>query len=443
MNLKNIESFISENRGSQASVHGIQINEAIGDGANLDGKMLSDVLVSEWMWDFGLQRKSFPTSSVFHQLLNPEEDLSVFTAQMVNTFAIQAWKGIKTKKIFDAAISSKEREKIRTKLRGSWASRKNLDVYMQEKEQLKTFINEFESFLVDGSLGASIQMDSESIVLSKAGDPTAGAMTKIFAGLKAFFAKSTWQKALAWIINNIANNEQHVRWLDSTVYERNRLSSGINPDVKSAFDSFIIEAGLEADMPDMEAVMPSIKYAAGLVIEKSRALPEQGRETWMGALYNTQLFGLYQKMLIIGCCAWVYDLIGDTNMLSSRTSIPSPAQRDAGPMDGESTIEGLEKDIYNDIEVYKISYLSPEFKSIITALLEDGQIGRSKFDDYVNRIDARKDSRSIIRSVRADVLGWGNTHGFKRTERPDVKGLYTDGSTRIIIPISMFKNLVG
>jgi hypothetical protein len=42
-----------------------------------------------------------------------------------------------------------------------------------------------------------------------------------------------------------------------------------------------------------------------------------------------------------------------------------------------------------------------------------------------------------------DVLGWGNRNGFRRTDRPDVKGLSTDGSTRLIIPTEMYKKLVG
>ena len=191
----------------------------------------------------------------------------------------------------------------------------------------------------------------------------------------------------------------------------------------------------------MEGATAAIKSAAKLVIEKSKALPEQGRDTWMGALYNTYLFGLYQKMLIIGCCAWVYDLIGDTDIMSSyKGSIPTPRQEDRAETSTYDT--GIEEEEYNGVKVYKISYLSPEFKSIISALLSDGQIGQNKHEEYTNRIDARKDSRSIIRSVRADVLGWGNRHGFRRTERPDVKGLYTDGSTRIIIPVSMYKKLV-
>ena len=111
--------------------------------------------------------------------------------------------------------------------------------------------------------------------------------------------------------------------------------------------------------------------------------------------------------------------------------------------DADSSADtGLQEEDYNGVKVYKISYLSPEFKSIISSLLADGQIGQNKYEEYTNRIDSRKDSRSIIRSVRTDVLGWGNSHGFRRTERPDVKGLYTDGSTRIIIPVSMFKKLV-
>ena len=442
-NIKNIESFLPKPmfEGRQISDL-VPMNEAVGDGINLDGKALSDVKVSGWLWDFGIEKKSFPKASAFYEILSPEQDLSVFAAQMVNTFAVEAWKGIKTKKIFNAAIPEKERQKIKAKLRGYWGPKKKLDLYNQEKENLAEFIAAFEAFLIRGSLGESIQAQSESIILTKSADPTAGPMTKIFTSLKSFFTKSSWQKALAWLVNNIANNKQYVKWLDTTVYEPNAITAGINPDVKSAFNSFIVDADLEANLPDMEGAMSAIKSAVKMVIEKSNALPEQGRETWMGALYNTHLFGLYQKMLIIGCCAWVYDLIGDTNIMSTGSVIPTPRQAEREE-DQSAYSSGLEEDEYNGIKVYKISYLSPEFKNIIKALLADGQIGQNKFEEYTNRIDARKDSRSTIRSVRADVLGWGNTHGFRRTERPDIKGLYTDGSTRIIIPITMFKKLVG
>jgi hypothetical protein len=441
-NIKNIETFLPERTFENRMMSElVPLNEAIGDGTNLDGKKLSDVKVSDWMWDFGIEKKSFPKASLFYEILKPEEDLSIFTAQMVNTFAIEAWKGIKTKKIFNAAIPEKEREEIKSKLRGYWGTKKKLDLYNQEKESLTEFIQEFERFLLSGELGASIQIDSASIVLSKSADPSAGSMSKVFTSLKSFFTKSTWQKSLAWLISNIANNNQYVKWLNTTVYEPNKITSGINPDVTSAFSSFVVDAGIESNVPDMEGAMSAIKSAAKLVIEKSKALPEQGRETWMGALYNTQLFGLYQRMLIIGCCAWVYDLIGDTDIMSMKGGIPTPKKETTD--DSSSSYAGLQEDEYNGVKVYKISYLSPEFKSIISALLDDGQIGQSKHEEYTNRIDARKDSRSIIRSVRNDVLGWGNSHGFRRTEKPDVKGLYTDGSTRIIIPISMFKKLVG
>ena len=433
-NIRNIESFLSDPTFGS-------MNEAVGDGTNLDGKPISDAKVSDWLWDFGIEKKSFPKVSMFNEFLKPEEDLSIFAAQVVNTFVIEAWKGIKTKKIFNAAITEKEREKIKSKLRGYWGTKKNLDLYNTEKEGLAEFIVAFEQFLSDGSLGELIQLDASSIILSKSADPSAGPMANAFASIKSFFTKSSWQKALAWLINNMANNKQYVKWLDTTVYEPNAITNGINPDVRSAFNSFVMDAGLDANVPDMEGATAAIKSAAKLVIEKSKALPEQGRDTWMGALYNTYLFGLYQKMLIIGCCAWVYDLIGDTDIMSSyKGSIPTPRQEDRAETSTYDT--GSEEEEYNGVKVYKISYLSPEFKSIISALLSDGQIGQNKHEEYTNRIDARKDSRSIIRSVRADVLGWGNRHGFRRTERPDVKGLYTDGSTRIIIPVSMYKKLV-
>jgi hypothetical protein len=415
------------------------INEAVGDGINLDGKTFGEVKVSEWMFDFGIEKKSFPKGSMFTEWVVPEEDLSIFAANIVNTFAVQAWKAIKTKKIFSAAITEKERLKIKSKLRGFFGTKKKLDLYNQEKESLVEFIQAFETFLLEGRLGESIQMEANDMLLSKSADPTAGPMTKIFTTLKSFFTRSGWQKALGWLIANIANNDQYVKWLDKTVYEPNTIASGINPDIASAFNAFIIETNMQADLPNMENAMPSIKIAMKSVIEKSKDIPKQGAETWMGALYNTYLFGLYQKMLIIGCCAWVYDLIGDTDIMKQGERIRTPRSEESP---SGSAPEGLEVSEHNGVNVYKISYISPEFKKILDALLRDGQIGETKYESYMNRIESKKDSKSVIRSVRIDLVGWGNTHRFSRTDTPEAKGLATDGSTRVIIPIEMYKKLV-
>jgi hypothetical protein len=447
-NIKDIESFLPSAKFESKGIEDLlpldgRLNEAAGDGSELDGKTLSDVKVSDWLWDFNVETKSFPKASVFREFLKPEEDLSVFASQVVNRFALEAWKAIKTKKIFNAAIPPKEKERIKSKLRGFWRARKKLEIYNQEKESLAEFIAAFEEFLLNGDLGASIQMGAEDIVLTKStstADPLSGTMSKIFTSLKSFFTKSSWQKALVWLVNNIANNKQHVKWLNTSIYEPNKLSSGTNPDVRSAFDSFVTEGGLQANVPDMDAAMPGIKSAAKLVIEASKAIPGQGSDTWMGALYNTYLFGLYQRMLIIGCCAWVYDLVGDTDIMSKNSEI---MVRKEDTQESSASPVGLEEGEYNGVRVYKISYLSSEFKDILSSLLDEKQIGESKFEEYRNRIDARKDSRSIIRAVRMDVLGWGNRNGFRRTDRPDVKGLSTDGSTRLIIPTEMYKKLVG
>ena len=446
-NIKTIHHFLPEPEFIGESVTQLipeysAVNEALGDGINLDGKLLSEVKVSDWLWDFDVERKSFPRKSVFYDILEPGEDLSVFTAQLVNTFVVQAWKAIKTKKFYNLVIPDDHKKKIRSKLKGFWGTKGKLDTYAVEKQSLSEFIVEFERFIVNGGFGESIQLDSDSIVLSKTGDPTSGSISKIVTTLKSFFSKSSWQRSLAWLINNIANNAQHVKWLNTTVYETNTISSGISPDLKSVFDSFIIDAELDADMPIMTEAMPAIKIALSDVVEASKRMPKQGADTWMGALYNTYLFGLYQRMLIIGCCAWVYDVIGDTDMMSDNEIIQTPSV--SGMTSAESTRDyGLTPEEYNGIAVYRISYLAPEFKNILDSLLQSGEIGKTKYDGYINMIQAKKDSRRVIRDVRGHVLAWGNRNGFSRTDGPDVRGLYTDGSTRIIIPISMFKKLVG
>lgn len=443
-NINRIESFLPESRLSGKHIsellpQDVMINEAVGDGINLDGKTFGEVKVSEWMFDFGIERKSFPRASIFTEWVVPDENLSVFAANIVNTFAVQAWKAIKTKKIFSAAITEKERLKIKSKLRGFFGTKKKLDIYNQEKESLIEFLQQFEIFLFEGRLGEAIQMDADDMLLSKSADPTSGPITKIFTTLKSFFTRSGWQKALGWLIANIANNDQYVKWLDKTVYEPNTIASGINPDVMSAFNAFIVETNIQADLPNMDSAMPSIKRAVKSVIEKSKDIPKQGAETWMGALYNTYLFGLYQKMLIIGCCAWVYDQIGDTNIMTQGERIRTPRSEESP---SGSAPAGLEVSEHNGVNVYKISYISPEFKKILDALLRDGQIGETKYESYMNRIESKKDSKSVIRSVRIDLVGWGNTHSFSRTDTPEAKGLATDGSTRVIIPIEMYKKLV-
>jgi hypothetical protein len=443
-NINRIESFLPESRLSGKHIsellpQDVMINEAVGDGINLDGKTFGEVKVSEWMFDFGIERKSFPRGSIFTEWVVPDENLSVFAANIVNTFAVQAWKAIKTKKIFSAAITEKERLKIKSKLRGFFGTKKKLDIYNQEKESLVEFLQQFETFLFEGRLGEAIQMDADDMLLSKSADPASGPVSKIFTTLKSFFTRSGWQKALGWIIANIANNDQYVKWLDKTVYEPNTIASGINPDVMSAFNAFIVETNIQADLPNMDSAMPSIKRAVKSVIEKSKDIPKQGAETWMGALYNTYLFGLYQKMLIIGCCAWVYDQIGDTNIMTQGERIRTPRSEESP---SGSAPAGLEVSEHNGVNVYKISYISPEFKKILDALLRDGQIGETKYESYMNRIESKKDSKSVIRSVRIDLVGWGNTHSFSRTDTPEAKGLATDGSTRVIIPIEMYKKLV-
>lgn len=443
-NIKNIDSFLPEPKFMGSTIEELSpnvINEAISDGDNLAGKSLSDVKVSDWMFDFGIERSSFPKNSAFNDFVDPDEDLSVFTGQVVNRFVVEAWKAIKTKKIFKSAISEDERKKIKSKLKGFWSSKNKLENYNREKETLKEFLDALEAFIIDGGFGASIQMNSESILLTKSSaSPSAGAINKIVTSLKTFFTKPGWQKALSWIINSIANNDQYVKWMDTTVYEGKVLGSGISPDVKSAFNTFIVECDLNVNVPDMEYAMGSINKTAKLVIDKSKDLPKQGAETWMGCMYNTYLFGVYQRLLIIGCCAWVYDLVGDTDMMSS-DAISTPYVKpdsDASSSYGSSSLEVEE---FKGVSVYKISYLSSDFRDILKGLLRDEQIGKSRYEEYINRIEAKKDSRSIIRSVRSDILGWGNRHGFRRSDTPVVKALYTDGSTRLIIPVEMFKKV--
>jgi len=443
-NIKTIENFLPEQVFSGSSLEDLvpfEVNESISDGENLAGKTLSEVKVSDWLFDFGIERKSFPKNSSFTEFVQPEEDLSDFSGEVINRFVVEAWKSVKTKKLINASMSEKERERVKSKLRSFWTGRKKLEQYKREKETLINFLNVFEEFVVDGGFGKSLYENAGSITLTKTSvSPVAGSINKIVTNLKSFFTKPGWQKAISWLINSVANNDQYVKWLDTTVYEAKMLGGGISPDVKSAFNTFIVDCDLDVEIPDMENAMSSINMVARLAIEKSKDLPKQGAETWMGCLYNTHLFGVYQRLLVIGCCAWVYDLVGDTDIMAS-DMIPTPRTKEKE--EDQSNRMGLEKDEVNGIQVYKISYLSGNFKEILRALLRDERIGKSKYEEYLNRIEAKKDSRSLVRSVRIDVLNWANVNGFRRSEGPEIRGLQTDGSTRIFMPVKIYNKLVG
>lgn len=439
-NLKNIESFLPEvdfsgKDASQLIPIGIPVNEVKGEGSQLDGKSIGSVEVSDWLWDFSIETKSFPKSSAFFSLLKPEEKLSVFTAQMVNSFAVEAWKAIRTKKIFLSAISESEKEKIKSKLRGFWGSKKKLDQYKNEKEELIQFIKAFEESLLNGDMGASIEASSDDIILNRAIDPSAGAITKIFTSLKSFFSAPSWQRAIAWLVDNVAQNKQHVKWLNGVVYTPNTISSGISPDVKTAFNLFVVDLDIQANIPNMENAMPAINYAAKLTIEESKKIPEQGKETWMGALYNTSLFGLYQSMLIIGTCAWVYDLIGDTNIMGGKVVSAAPTDKTA-PSDGYTPSEGLREEDMDGISVYKIKYNTSEFKDILSSLLRKERISKQTYDDYINQIDSPGIKKPLLSQVVSELRRWGVKSQLTKSE---MRGLRSDSSTRIIIPVEFHK----
>jgi hypothetical protein len=385
----------------------VSLNEAKGEGTDLDGKPLSDVYVKDWLWDFNLELSSFPKKSKFYTLLEPEKDLSIFTAQVVNTFAVEIWESLKTKKVFSQTISQKEREKIKSKIRGFWGTKKSLDKLKEEKEQLIEFIKELEGFIKSGELGASIQMASDDIILNKAIDPSSGPITKIFTSLKSFFSKESWQRAVAWLINNIAYNEQHVKWLNTTLYSPNKLSNGITPDIKSAFDRFIIDAGLDASFPSMETAMSAIKIAEKITIEKTLVLPEQGKDTWMGALYNTHLFGLYQSLLIIATCAWVYDLVGDTNIMKT---LGSPEVKTTSSEYREKDMSGLssDSDRYSEkdgIKRYRIHYSDQLMKDILDTLVSDNIVGDAIRKEYLEKFSSPNvTKKGILSNIKGYIL---------------------------------------
>ena len=446
-NIKSIETFLpnvafeGKDQTDLLPEH-IAVNEVKGEGSELDGRPMGSVAVSDWLWDFGIERNSFPKKSAFFSLLEPQEKLSVFTAQVVNSFAIEAWKSIKTKKIFSSAISEAEREKIKSKLRGFWGTKKKLVYYRSEKESLIEFLEAFEASLRNGDLGASIEAESEDIILSRAIDPSAGVLSKMFTSIKSFFSGPSWQRALAWLIDNVAKNRQHVKWLNDTVYKPNPITTGISPDVKTAFNTFIVDLDISANVPDMESAMPSINYAAKLVIEESMKMPEQGRDTWMGALYNTNLFGLYQSMLLIGTCAWVYDLVGDTDIMKGiNTTIRREPTNDAGTGTKEFVpSEGLQEEEYDGVRVYRIKYSTSEFKDVLGMLLDKNRISKETYDDYLNQIDSPGIKKPLLSQVVSELRRWGIKNQLTKSE---MRGLRSDSSTRIIVPVEFYKTFAS
>jgi hypothetical protein len=437
-NIKNIETYLYGTFEQNHHRDGLVINEVAGEGKELDGRSIGSVQVSDWLWDFDLERKSFPKSSAFFTLLNPSEKLSIFTAQVVNSFAIEAWKAIKTKKIFLSAISEPERKKIRTKLRGVWGSKKRLSIYNDERESLIEFIKAFESSLLAGDMGASIEQDADDIILNRAVDPSANALTKYLTKLKTTFSSASWQRALGWLIENLAKNRQYVRWLNGTIYKVNPLSNKITPDIKTAFNLFVVELDVQGSIPNMEHAMPAINYAAKLVIEESKKLPEQGKDTWMGALYNTSLFGLYQSMLLIGTCAWVYDLIGDTNIMGGR-EVDTTDFTKSSSKTSFAPSAGLTAEEYDGVVVYKIKYNTAEFKEIVDYLLKKDVISKQTHDDYLNQIDSPGIKKPLLSQVVSELRRWGVKNQITKSE---MRGLRSDTSTRIIVPIDFYRTFM-
>lgn len=410
-NIYDISEFLPEGKFSNKDIADLlpeenAINEAKGEGTQLDNVPLSDAYVKDWLFDFDVEVGNFPKKSGFYTLLEPEKELSIFTAQVVNTFAKEVWLYIKRKEIFRQAIPEKEKKKIKSKLKGFFGTNKNLSALKEEKENLTEFIKKLDEFILSGELGVLIQEASDDIILSMAIDPSSGPITKIFTSLKSFFSKSSWQRALAWLINNVAYNEQHARWLNTTIYTSNKLSTGITPDIKSAFDRFIIDAGLDAQYPGMESAMPSIKAAESIMINHTQGLPEKGRETWMGALYNTHLFGLYQSLLIIGTCAWVYDLMGDTNIMKTFGSDEVSSKDDSDMTPGVAIPDDKDRySVKDGIKRVRIHYNDQAMKSILELLVKKGIMGDALRKDYLDKFSSPNiTKKGILSNIKAYMI---------------------------------------
>lgn len=446
-NIYDIMEFLPEGKFLNKDIKDLlpetnSINEAKGEGTQLDNMPLSEAYVKDWLFDFDVEIKDFPRKSGFYTLLEPEKELSIFTAQVVNTFAKEVWTYIKRKEIFKQVISEKDKKKIKSKLKGFFGTSKNLTQLKEEKEKLTEFIKALDEFILTGELGVLIQEASDDIILSMAIDPSSGPITKIFTSLKSFFSKSSWQRSLAWLINNIAYNEQHVKWLNTTIYTSNKLSSGITPDVKSAFDRFIVDAGLDAQYPGMESAMPSIKAAESIVINSTQNLPEKGRETWMGALYNTHLFGIYQSLLIIGTCAWVYDLMGDTNIMKTFGSDEISSKDDSISQPHINIPDDKERySVKDGIKRVRIHYNDQAMKDILELLVDKGIMGDALRKDYLDKFSSPNVTKKGILSNIKSYMIKAVSSAISAEKLKDITKAFDHTGSNLFIPLELFNTI--
>lgn len=446
-NLRSIHDFTNQYQEKciDIEVHN-PINEIYGEGSNLDNKPLSEPDVSDWLWDFDIKLNDFPkggSNDAFFELLDTDEKLSIFTAQLVNTFVASSWYMVTSKSTINEIFSEEDTNKIRKKLRGHFGIKKRLDRYKIERDEVIKYTKSIMSFIFNGEFGSAIQSDSSNIILRKTGSTESGILKSAWSSLKSFFKKASYRNAIYWLISNLSTNKSYVKWINQlswpsrTEYISNAFSTGITPEVKSAFESFVVNTKMSADIPNLAAAESALNFAASKAIEWSleKRKTMETDSSWMGTLLNTDLFGLFQRLLIISTCNWVYGLIGEKDVMSSlKKDVSTTHTFDTAP----SAITELDLQIYKGIEVYSIPYLAQEFKELLDVLLSTDEIGKSRYERIVSQINKKEDSRAIVSIVSRDIKNWAQKNIDNIDNFKEMKALGTDYSTRIRIPVKLY-----
>lgn len=449
-NLKKIDDFLPEVVFEKKELSEFfterTINEKKGEGINLAGQRLSDAKVSDWMWDFDLEKSDFPsTNNAYTQLIKPEESLSVLAAKIVNTFANETWKNVKNGNIIKSMTTEDERKQVRKKMKGSWFSKKNLEELKAERDSVSQYFLKLDEFIASGKFGIALHNESNGIEIMR--QPGSSAFSQTVSSLKSFFSGKSWKRSVSWIFKNIAVNDDYVKWISDDVYKPLSLKNGISPDVEHAFNTLIVDAGLIASLPTTTEGDSAINYICDIVVRKTLDLREksEGANKWTSVLLTTDLFCLFQTLVIIGTCAWVYDQLGMTQMIESPEITKTTDQEQKTQSGEQQEIDDREvrKDVYEGVDVYYIHYASATMRKIVDKLLADHQIGKNQYDSIITQIEAKKDIKFLVRQVRTQIIYWGNVHGFSKTKYPKMlKALSTDGSSRLIIPIELYNAIL-
>ena len=451
-NLKKIDEFLPEVRFQNKEVGdlftGGVLYEKKGEGINLEGKKMNQVKVSDWMWDFDLMKNDFPASgNAYTPLLKEDDILSVFAAKVVNTFAKETWNNVKNGTIAATMLTSEERSTARSKMKGTWFSKKNLEDLKSEREAVADYFLKMDEFLSGGNLGIDLYKGSAHIDIQK--QPGSSALKQAVSMLTTYFSEKSWKRAVSWLFKNIADDDDHVKWLSSNEYKPLSIKTGISPSPEDAFEGFVVDAGLVAPIPSMTSGLSAINYVCSIAIKKTLELREKAEssKTWSSVLLTTDLFYLFQSLVVIGMCAWVYDQLGMAKMIQMPDGSSGSAEAEKGQEkitdQEEAQDPDVRKDVYEGVDVYYIHYSSSTMASIISKLLSENQIGKSQYDSLMTQIESKKDIKFLVRQIRTQIIYWGNSNGYSKTKYPRLlKALRTDGSSRLIIPIKLYNALM-